>query len=69
MWELRGDNRALASTFAFTFVFRPMLKYISFGSALVVVGVLLNYGLLGLGAITAKGRPKPSPASGETNRL
>ena len=44
------------STFAFTFVFRPMLKVISFGSALVVLGVLVNYGLVGLGAITGKAR-------------
>ena len=69
MWELRGDNKRLASTFAFTFVFRPMLKYVSFGSALIVFGVLLNYGLLGLGAITAKARPKRLPVSGDNKRL
>jgi hypothetical protein len=56
MWEFRGDNKQLASAFAFTFVFRPMLKYISFGSAAIVLGVLLNYSLLGLGALTDKKR-------------
>jgi hypothetical protein len=56
MWELRGDSKVLASTFAFSFVFRPMLKCLSFGSAFVVLGVLVNYGLLGLGAITGKAR-------------
>ena len=57
-WELRHDNLEMASTFAFTFVFRPMLKYITFGSAFIVLGVLINYGLLGLGAVTGNGRGK-----------
>jgi len=56
MWELRGDDRLVASTFAWTFVFRPMLKYVSFASAVVVAGVLLYYGLMGLGAITCRAR-------------
>ena len=58
MWELRGDSKRMVSTFAFTFIFRPMLKVISFGSALLIFGVLVNYGLLGLGAITGNGRTK-----------
>jgi len=65
MWELRGDNKTVASTFAFTFVFRPMLKVISFGSALVVLGVLVNYGLVGLGAITGKARSRQTTSMQE----
>ena len=42
-WELRGENKLLASTFASTFLFRPMLKYITFGSAAIVLAVLVNY--------------------------
>jgi hypothetical protein len=53
MWNLRGDDRTVASFFAFTFHFRPLLKVFVFASALVVLGVLLHYGLRGLGAITA----------------
>jgi len=52
MWELRGDDRNIASFFAFTFHFRPWLKCIVFGAALVVLGVLAHYALRGLGAIT-----------------
>ena len=48
MWALRGDNKTLASTFAFTFRFRPMLKYVSFSSAFVILAVLLAFGLAGL---------------------
>jgi hypothetical protein len=48
MWALRGDNKALASTFAFTFTFRPMLKCITFASASVIGAVLLAFGLAGL---------------------
>jgi hypothetical protein len=58
MWDLRGDSKMLASTFAFTFIFRPMLKVISFGSSLVILGVLLNYGFMGLAGITGKLRKK-----------
>ena len=61
MWEFRGDSQKLASTFAFTFVFRPMLKYVTFGSAIIVFGVLLNYALLGLSAMTEKARAKTIP--------
>jgi hypothetical protein len=64
-WELRGDNKTVASIFASSFVFRPLLKYIAFGSALIVLAVLTNYGLLGLSAITGKSRSKQnSPDKG-----
>ena len=55
-WELRGDNKTVASTFASSFVFRPVLKCVAFASAIIVLGVLLSYGLLGLGAITSRVR-------------
>ena len=55
MWELRGDDKAVASFFAFTFHFRPLLKCLVFAAAFVVLGVLMHYGLRGLGAITAQG--------------
>lgn len=45
MWALRGDNETLASTFAFTFKFRPMLKCVCFSSALVIGAILLAFGL------------------------
>ncbi len=53
-WEFRGDDKKAASLFAYTFIFRPMLKWIVFGAALVVLGVLLNFGLRGLGAMAAQ---------------
>jgi len=52
MYELRDDNGLLAWLFAFTFNFRMMLKVISFGSAAVLAGVLVLYGLRGLGWLT-----------------
>jgi len=60
MWELRDDSKRVASTFAFTFVLRPMLKYVTFGSAIIVLGVLVNYGLLGIGALTGQSRRNSS---------
>ena len=59
MLALRGDDKELVSTFAFTFNFRPMLKIICFGSALIVFGVLLSHGLAGLNAMTSEPRSKP----------
>ena len=53
MWQMRGDDKTVASFFAFTFHFRPLLKTIVFAAAFVVLGVLLHYGLRGLGAIAA----------------
>src|SRR5579883_3280900 len=61
MWELRGDDKSVFSTFAYTFTFRPMLKIICFSAALVVLAVLVNFGLLGIGAITGRTRSKQSP--------
>lgn len=57
MIALRGDDRTLASLFAFTFNFRPMLKCIGFGSALIVLGVLLSCGLGGLNARLRNRKP------------
>jgi hypothetical protein len=59
MWDLRGDDKTVASFFAFTFHFRPLLKVLVFAAALLVLGVLLHYGLRGLGAITAQGKDRP----------
>lgn len=61
MWELLGDDKSVFSTFAYTFTFRPMLKIICFSAALVVLAVLVNFGLLGIGAITGRTRSKQSP--------
>jgi hypothetical protein len=63
MWEMRGDDKTAASFFAFTFHFRPLLKCIVFASAFVVLGVLLHYGLRGLGALTA-----PAPGGGRRGK-
>ncbi len=52
MWAARGDeSKTVASTFAFTFNFRPMLKVITFASAFVVLAVLVSYGVAGVGAL------------------
>jgi hypothetical protein len=63
MWDMRGDDKTVASFFAFTFHFRPLLKVLVFAAALVVLAVLLLYGLRGLGAITAqassRGKERP----------
>ena len=63
MWELRGDDKSVASFFAFTFHFRLLLKCIVFACAFVILGVLLHFGLRGLGAITTRaglaGKEKP----------
>jgi hypothetical protein len=58
MWALRGEDKTIASTFAFTFNFRPMLKYITFGSAFIVLAVIASYGLSGLQNITRGSRGK-----------
>lgn len=47
-WAMRGDDEKVASTFAFTFNFRPLLKVMTFGCALLVAGVLLSHGLAAL---------------------
>jgi hypothetical protein len=48
---LRGEDATLPSTFAFTFNFRPMLKVMTFGCALLVLGVILGRGLHALSGI------------------
>jgi hypothetical protein len=55
MWEMRGDDKTVASFFAFTFHFRTLFKCIVFAAAFVVLAVLLHFGLRGIGAITAHG--------------
>ena len=57
-WELRGENKLLAATFASSFAFRPALKYITLGSAFIVLAVLINYALMGLAAVTGRTRSK-----------
>jgi hypothetical protein len=52
MLDLRGEDRTLVSLFAFTFNFRPMLKVICFGSAFIILGVLLSHLVSGLNAVT-----------------
>lgn len=39
---LRGDDKAVVSTFAFTFNFRPLLKVMTFGCAVLLLGVILG---------------------------
>ncbi|HZV33048.1 MAG TPA: multiheme c-type cytochrome, partial [Verrucomicrobiae bacterium] len=58
MWELRGDNKAVFATFAYSFLFRPWLKVICFSAAFVVLAVLVSFGVLGVGAITGRARAK-----------
>jgi hypothetical protein len=62
MWEMRGDNKTMASFFAYTFTFRLMLKCIVFACAFIVLAVLAHYGLRGIGALTgADSSKKPAP--------
>jgi hypothetical protein len=61
IWEMRGDDKKVGSLFAYTFVFRPMLKVIVFGASLIVLAVLIHYGLRGVGAITAVQSRKTPP--------
>jgi len=48
MYELRGDGGLIPWLFALSFMFRMMLKVISFSSAAVLTGLLVMYGLRGL---------------------
>lgn len=55
--ELRGDDQTVVSTFAFTFKFRPMLKVVTFGCALILLGVILGRAFVFLsGARSGVGR-------------
>ncbi|MGE3312970.1 MAG: hypothetical protein AB7O66_23625 [Limisphaerales bacterium] len=40
--ELRSEDPAVVSTFAFTFKFRPMLKVVTFGCAIILLGAVLG---------------------------
>lgn len=40
--DLRGEDRTLVSTFAFTFKFRPMLKVITFTCAVILLGAVVG---------------------------
>jgi hypothetical protein len=61
IWEMRGDDKTVASVFAYTFNFRPLLKCIVLGAAFIVLAVLAHYGLRGVGAITAPAPAKKAP--------
>jgi nitrate/TMAO reductase-like tetraheme cytochrome c subunit len=61
IWEMRGDDKKVGSFFAFTFTFRPMLKCMVFGAAIIVLAVLVHYALRGVGAITASLAKKTPP--------
>jgi hypothetical protein len=63
MWEMRGDDKSVASFFAFTFHFRPLLKCIVFAAAFVVLCVLVHYGLRGVGVLTSH-----EPSTGKERR-
>jgi hypothetical protein len=65
-WQLRGENKSVITTFASTFALRPMLKVITFACALIVLAVLVNYGLLGVNAITRAGRSNKNPQDRQT---
>jgi hypothetical protein len=58
---MRGDDKTVASVFAYTFNFRPLLKCIVLGAAFIVLAVLAHYGLRGVGAITAPAPAKKAP--------
>ena len=51
MHDMRGEDGLLPTLFAQSFVFRPMLKVISFGSVIVLGAILTLYGLRGLGTM------------------
>jgi len=57
--ELRGDDRRVVSTFAFTFNFRPMLKVITFTCAALVLGALLGRALVALSGTRARRDTQP----------
>ncbi len=53
MWELRRENKTWIQAFALGFIFRPWLKGVVFAAAFVVLAVLVQNALRGLGAITS----------------
>jgi hypothetical protein len=56
MYEMRGEDGMLPTLFARSFLFRPVLKFVSFGSAILLGAVLVLYGLRGLGAVLDSSR-------------
>jgi hypothetical protein len=56
MHQLRGEDRLLPYLFAESFMFRPMLKYISFSCSSILAAVLILYAFKGLATLLARGR-------------
>lgn len=51
MAELEGQNAETAKMFGSSFAFRPWFKLFGFAASALVLGVLLSYGLAGLGGL------------------
>lgn len=51
MASLEGQDINYAKMFGWSFTFRPLFKYAGFAGSALVLGVMLSYGLLGLGAL------------------
>jgi len=66
MHEMRGEGGTIPRLFAMSFIFRPMLKVISFGAAAIVLAVLALYGLRGMGELMAASRRTGPAATLET---
>jgi hypothetical protein len=45
LWEMRGGDEAVISTFAYTFYLRPLLKIITFGCAIILFCAVLGRAL------------------------
>ncbi len=56
MHQLRGEDRLLPYLFAESFMFRPMLKCISFTCSALLAAVLALYAFKGLATLLARGR-------------
>jgi hypothetical protein len=59
-WQLLGEDKRLASVFAFTFHFRPWLKLFILVMALIVAGVLAHYFLRAMGLVTVRADQRKS---------
>ncbi len=51
MVEFQNVNPSYARAFAFSFVFRPMMKIVSLGSCAIIAVVLLLYALRALACV------------------
>lgn len=51
MASLEGQDINYAKMFGWSFTFRPLFKYAGFAGSALVLGVMLSYGLMGLGAL------------------